>query len=263
MAILILFNTMLIAQESTPKSFRFVVLGDNRPGKDGKVSPVFIKMIDQISKMDPAPAFVVHTGDIVSGGKTEVLRKQFDDFKKAIEPVKMPFYITPGNHEINDSVNNEILFRQTFGSPYQSFNFENSHFILLSSEIPSETNRIIGNQYNWLQKDLKKNKGVENKFVFIHAPFYPVSVHVGDSMDQYPQDRNQVFDLLKRYKISYIFAGHEHLYNKMKKDGVTQIITGGAGAPLYTFKSSGGYYHYLVVTVNGDDVKVDVVKVDK
>jgi hypothetical protein len=39
--------------------------------------------------------------------------------------------------------------------------------------------------------------------------------------------------LLKKHNVTAMFAGHDHFYERSEpKDGITMIVTGGAGAPL-------------------------------
>ncbi len=46
--------------------------------------------------------------------------------------------------------------------------------------------------------------------------------------------------LLVDYNVPAYFCGHEHLYSRQSVDGVFQIITGSAGAPVYYFNSKYG-----------------------
>ena len=42
---------------------------------------------------------------------------------------------------------------------------------------------------------------------------------------------------------------------------MTYIITGGAGAPLYSQDHPQSFHHYLQVTVQGEEVTVEIVKI--
>jgi hypothetical protein len=42
---------------------------------------------------------------------------------------------------------------------------------------------------------------------------------------------------------------------------VTYVITGGAGAPLYSSRHPAAFHHYLRVAIHDGDVKVEVVEV--
>jgi hypothetical protein len=65
--------------------------------------------------------------------------------------------------------------------------------------------------------------------------------------------------LFKRYKVSAVFAGHEHLFDDRVKDGVRYMIVGGGGAPMAKSADQGGFYQYVVVNVNKSDVAIDVI----
>jgi len=98
---------------------------------------------------------------------------------------------------------------------------------------------------------LKENSPT-NRFVFLHRPLYPDSLigsHFRNCLDKYPEERDSLLALLKMYEVDIIFVGHEHLFRKSAHDGIIQIITGGAGAPLYAKEEDGGFYHFVLVDV--------------
>ena len=39
------------------------------------------------------------------------------------------------------------------------------------------------------------------------------------------------------------------------------VITGGGGAMLYAGEEEGGFYHFILVTVDGDKVKGEVIDI--
>jgi 3',5'-cyclic AMP phosphodiesterase CpdA len=124
-----------------------------------------------------------------------------------------------------------------------------------------EYHRIMGAQYTWLKNDLSKASGTaKHIFVFLHEPAYPVSLHIGSSLDAYPNDRDRLMALLKQYHVDALIAGHEHLYDYGVHDGVVQIISGGAGAPLYPSPHGGSFYNYLLITIDGDRAFLSVVR---
>jgi len=70
--------------------------------------------------------------------------------------------------------------------------------------------------------------------------------------------------LLKKYNATAMFAGHDHCYERSEpEEGVTMIISGGAGAPTYGkskdaekqnpySKVFARQRHYCLLTVDGD-----------
>jgi hypothetical protein len=51
------------------------------------------------------------------------------------------------------------------------------------------------------------------------------------------------------------------MYDHTVIKGVDYVVTAGAGAPLYADEEEGGFFHYTVVSVNGQDITHEVVKV--
>ncbi len=252
------------------KDFSFVVMGDNRPGRGRYTQPyVFKKIIDKINNLKPLPDFVLSTGDIIAGytHNKKLLDKEFYSFKKTIEKLKVPYYNAPGNHEISNNEYALEKYKEIFpylpgNKLYYSFNYRGAHFIALNTEEIYNEGRICCEQFKWLKHDLEKNKKAKHIFVFFHRPLYPVAGHIGSSLDEFPEDRDTLVNLLKKYKVDYVFCGHEHLYNKTKKNNIIQIITGGAGAGLRVPPEDGGFFHFVLVSVKENKVTLKVIKIN-
>jgi hypothetical protein len=71
--------------------------------------------------------------------------------------------------------------------------------------------------------------------------------------------RDALHKLFVKYKVKAVFAAHEHLFSDTVKDGVRYLITGGGGAPLYSSPQDSGFYHYVLVSVAGGDIRIDVI----
>jgi 3',5'-cyclic-AMP phosphodiesterase len=247
-----------------PAPFTFVVFGDNRPAQEGDpVTDVFKQIIGEIRALHPA--FVVTTGDLIYGSKTgdaAVLKRQYDDVEPLVRSLKVPVYFAAGNHEVRGLESNEAVYRKRISDRlYYSFDYGDSHFVVLDSDIVGQEHRVIGAQRDWLEADLKRVQGkARHIFVFQHEQPYPVSLHIGTSLDAFPADRDAFQALLKKYHVEALITGHEHLYDDSIHGGVLEIIAGGAGAPLYPSARGGSFYHYLVITVDGDQTFINVVK---
>ena len=59
-----------------------------------------------------------------------------------------------------------------------------------------------------------------------------------------------------------LFCSHIHFYYKGKWKKTPFIITGGAGAPLKHYKNM-GFYHYIKVTINSNNVEYKVIKINE
>jgi 3',5'-cyclic AMP phosphodiesterase CpdA len=241
-----------------PAKFSFVVLGDTRTGDD---------VYGQIIAMAAAriPALIVNTGDQIAQPGN---RGQWANFWEMSKPVTMPYFLTVGNHDASaGAAGSEEVYRDEVDLPgnerYYSFAAGNAFFVVLDSYLAGEENRIAGEQLRWLERTLA-SADQKHRFVFLHHPLYPdqgKGKHAGRSMDRYPEDRDQLHKLFKKYHVTAVFQGHEHVYLRKVVDGVLYITAGGGGAPLYAKDEDGGFHHYVYVTVEGDRVAGEVVDI--
>jgi hypothetical protein len=94
-----------------------------------------------------------------------------------------------------------------------------------------------GKLYTWLEKTLQESKA---KYIFLgsHYPAWTSGSH-GTLKNGQPREKNIrtaqniIMPLLKKYNATAMFAGHDHFYERSEPtNGITMIVTGGAGAPL-------------------------------
>ncbi len=242
----------------TQEDFYFIVMGDNRPSTETPVvSLLFKELIKYVNWI--RPDFAVNTGDLIYGsGSYDRAKAQYEEFKKVIDECKVPYYTVIGNHDARGR--GEELYQEILGRPlYYSFNHKGCHFIFLSTEIKGETGGIYGEQLDWLTEDLKANSNATLTFVFLHRPIWPVGPHEEDSF-QNETNKQIVVSLFKEYGVDYVFAGHEHVFDYSEHDGIVQIITGGAGAPLYADPENGGVNHLLLVHVTGGNAEITLIR---
>jgi hypothetical protein len=97
--------------------------------------------------------------------------------------------------------------------------------------------------------------------VACHAPAHPVSEHIGSSLDARPVDRDIFWTTMVDLGAQLVISGHEHLYARREAGGLTQVISGGAGATAPPFVSeeaaeSSRERHFVLVSA--DDERLDV-----
>lgn len=249
----------LLALEKLPPKLSFVVLGDMRTGDD-----IYRKIIAMAAARKPD--LIVSTGDQITQPGN---REQWENFWMMSKPVAIPYFLTVGNHDIHKDVpGSEKTYRDEVDLPgnklYYSFKAGNALFIVLDSCIKGEENRIAGEQFQWLKGVLARAKQ-RHRFVFIHHPLFPEpgkGKHAGNSLDAYPEERDRLHALFVKYRITAVFQGHEHVYLGKSVDSIRYITTGGAGAPLYTKDSDGGFHHYIYLSVDGGKISGEVVDID-
>jgi hypothetical protein len=105
-------------------------------------------------------------------------------------------------------------------------------------------------------------------FVLVHQPPFSVGGHCGAALAE-----ADWVGLFERHRVSAVFAGHDHAYERMERGGVRYFVSGGGGAPVYPERPDcatydraarrvyAGRHHYLRVRVIDDAVEVTAVPV--
>jgi 3',5'-cyclic AMP phosphodiesterase CpdA len=249
----------LAALEKIQGAFSFIVVGDNRTGDD-----IYKQIVSQM--MERKPDLIVNTGDMIA---TPGHKEQWVKFWEMSRPITAPYFLTVGNHDAHPKVLfSEKIYKAQVDLPgnelYYSFVAGNSLFVVLDSYIDDQEKKITGEQFAWLEGVLGRSTQ-KHKFVFLHHPLFTEpgkGHHSGDCLDKYPKDRDKLEALFVRSKVDAVFAGHEHFYQRKTVDGITHVITGGGGAPMYLKDEDGGFYHFVRVVVNGDKVSGEVVDIN-
>ena len=240
--------------KSIEPPIQFAILGDSRDGEK-----VFTQLIQKILKREPR--FIIHLGDMISR-PNEKEWKGFHEISKAID---IPFFPVIGNHEVVDTTRGEEIYRKQFilpeGKTYYAFQTGGALFVILDSE--KGKRKIMDDQWSWL-KDILSSYNTPLKMVFIHRPLFPPvdSLKLGKAMDKHPLARDDLHQLFVKTKVKAVFQGDDHRYDRMVKDQILYIITGGGGAPIYALKDMGGYFHYVWVSIEEGRVEGEVVDLD-
>ena len=213
-----------------PQTLHFCVYGDTRDGHamHRKVLALMLKQ---------QPEFILQTGDLVHDGSSRHLWEIYDGITGTARK-QVPFYPARGNHDLGGpGYAARVTAPFTSGNKlYYSFDKANCHFICLAvDEVTAYA--LNSAQYKWLRQDLETTRQTHpaHIFVFFHVPPYSIGAHGSDL-----EVRRQLCPLFTRYGVDVVFNGHDHNYYRTKRDGVTYIVTGGGGAPLYPVTPSKG-----------------------
>lgn len=256
-------------EEETSK-FSFAILGDTQHFNNSEKTEGFQKAVSNIKKMDVGLIFAI--GDLISScdGGSECER-EYNNWKSVLGDYIQKTYVVQGNHDRTEEEKSDAIWRKVFnylpkngpdgfvGLTY-SFDFENSHFVVLTSEKPEES-LINDVQRNWLKKDLENNKK-ENIFVFFHEPAYPTNSKIEEGLDKNPKDRDALWSILENKKVTAVFSGHEHIQSRRKVNGIYQFVFGNTDSFNHLAPKLGmaEYYHigqgFGIVEVNGKEVVV-------
>ena len=249
----------------------FTVFGDSRVAFQGAPIPVAYKRIlTEINLINPD--FIVHTGDLVFGygDSEEQLKIEYSNVSKLISTVVPKIYFVPGNHDFQTPLTTKHFIEMTGQKKdYFSFDHKGVTFIILNTEVPGQVGEIAGEQCQWLENELEKKKNSRAIFVFMHRPLFSFLRPNADEKGALPEAtynfvsekaRWSLIDLLLKYKVTAVMAGHEHLYYRTDYKGVPFITLGGGGATFSAPPDKGGFFNYMIVSVKGKEVKFDLME---
>ncbi|PYN16792.1 MAG: metallophosphoesterase [Candidatus Rokuibacteriota bacterium] len=202
------------AAEATPGRFSFVQISDTHIGFKGQANgdptATLQQVVDRVNALQPAPAFVLHTGDQTHGQQAGA----FDTVAEILKGVKTEriFYV-PGEHDVFLDGGKEYLGRYGKGTVggrgWQSFDFKGSHFVGLVNVLKykGEGMGALGeDQIEWLERDLAPLSPSTPVVVFSHVPLWAVYPQWGWTTE----DAGRALVHLKRFSSVTVLNGHIH-----------------------------------------------------
>jgi len=261
--------------------FQFVAYGDTRfhdpSDTEAANPPVRIALLKAIA--EAKPAFICFTGDIVYNGNDKDDWKVWDSETSIWREKKIPVYPALGNHDLHGK--EEVALGNYFqrfpdlkNSRYYSVRIANTFVLVLDSS----QEEVTGPQGQWLADKLDHvPSGTDFVFVMDHHPPYTSSSDEkkfgGGHSARKPELAMAKMLEDRQAHAPYrfvVFSGHVHNYERHEHGGVTYFVTGGGAAHAYPierapddpFQSKEINYHYLLVEVDHQQLKVTMNRVD-
>ncbi len=265
---------------SGENSFSFAIIGDTQRFNNNDPNGNFQKAMASIRKLNPDMVFAV--GDLLgSCDSYDKCEKGYGNWKNIVGSLMPKTYAAQGNHDRTGGDKTDNIWRSSFDFPTNgpsgyseqtySFDFENSHFIVLESDKPT-MHDINSEQRAWLETDLAANKK-DNTFVFFHEPAFPVSSKVGESLDKHTNERDALWKIFDKYNVTAVINGHEHIVSRRKidskvfpeeKNTIYQFVFGdtdsfdhslpGPGVAEYANQGQG---RFGIVKISGKEITVE------
>jgi hypothetical protein len=259
-------------------NFQFAIVGDRTGGAN--VEHTFKLAMGQLNLLQPE--FVINVGDLIEGysdDKAE-LNAEWDEMDEMMSPLEMPFFRTPGNHDIANKVAQEV-YRERYGASYYSFVYKDVLFMVLDSEdpprkMPSDIKEKL-NLYNRLQvedpaaaqkllaefmADPESVAALNVKIEFVgeqmnfikktleqHADVRWTFLFLHEPAWEKPSESFKAIQKMLQGRKHTFFAGHLHYYDYDQIDGYEHITMGPVGASLHQ-EGPGNVDHMMWVTMN-------------
>jgi len=238
----------------TPDSVRFAVIGDMGTGKP----PQYETAQQMFTSHQAFPFdFVIMVGDNIYGGSRPAdYDKKFAVPYKPLLDAGVKFYASLGNHD-----NTNERFYAPFnmnGESYYSYKKGNVRFFVLNS------NYMDPQQLAWLETQLQSASKDEWKICYFHHPLYSSGKFHGPSRDL----RALLEPLFIKYGVDAVFAGHEHVYERVHPQHGIYYFTEGASGELragnlsrtaITDKGFDTDRSFMMIEITGDEMYFETV----
>ena len=249
---LAVISLALYAQEVTlplkPDSVRFLAIGDMGTGK----KPQYEVAGQIIAHRAKFPfEFVLMLGDNIYGAHDPIdYQNKFELPYKPLLDAGVKFYAVLGNHDTPNE-----RFYKSFnmnGQKYYTYKKSNVRFFALDS------NYMDPQQLAWLEKELQ-NSGSDWKICYFHHALYSSAAFHGSATEL----RLLLEPLFVKYGVQVVFAGHDHVYERVKPQKGTYYFTEGASGSLRkgnlrkTDLTAAGYDQdrsFMLVEIAGDEL---------
>ena len=243
-----------LALPNKTDSLKFAVIGDFGTGD----RPSY-EVAAQMAALRARFPFemVITTGDNILGRQNG--RSDFaDKFERPFGPLiraGVRFYASLGNHD--KPVDRLYPSWNMDGQRYYTYAKRNVRFFVL------DTNRPDPPQIAWTEQALRSSRE-DWKICYFHHPLYSSAKGHGPALDL----RVLLEPIFVRYGVDVVFAGHDHVYERLKPQKGIHHFVAGAGGQLRkgdiepsaaTAASFDQDRSFMLVEVSGDELYFQTV----
>jgi 3',5'-cyclic AMP phosphodiesterase CpdA len=213
------------------------------------------RAIAQINRLDPPPAFVIVTGDLINDDDPQSYRV----LKQLTAQLLVPTYFALGNHDLRQPFRQVILGeQQPAATPYYyTFAMAQCQCIVLDSLVEGAVHGALDAvQLAWLETTLSATS-TRPALLFVHHP--PASTGIA-WMDAHAMANGaELLEILARHRqVRRVFFGHVHMPLNITAHGVQCTSVPSTcyqfGDLLMTPKVFAGPPGYGVVVLQGEQV---------
>ena len=175
------------------------------------------RIITHIARLDPPPAFVIFTGDLISDDDP----RSYRHVKLLADRLASPVYFALGNHDLRQPFRRVVLEEASPGTEryFYAFDAAGYRFVVLDSVVEGQVaGELDAAQLGWLDKTLAEGSQ-QRTVLFMHHP--PVRTGV-DWLDAYPfGNGGDLLDILASHpQVQRVFFGHVHMPTHITERGI-------------------------------------------
>ena len=285
----------LEADSAKETRFSFIAYGDTRGQADGfalqiehgKVVDHMIGEIKARAATDFPVRFVVQSGDGVNAGSVaEQWNVSYSPLiARLLRETGVPYFLVPGNHDVTgrevDDPQRQPGLKNTLsvmskiyppeGSPRRLNGYPTFALVYGNVFVLALDSNISGDpaQLDWAAGQLESLDRSRYRHVIavFHHPVFSSGPHGGPIVETQTEAFRQVYmPLFRKHHVRMILAGHEHLFEHFVErysdaageHRLDEIVSGGGGAPIYTYRGEPDLKEYLAAGA-ADKVSVEHV----
>ena len=237
------------APAAPPAAVHFAVKGDWGTGSAGQAA-VTRRMCGEARRRPFA--FVLTTGDNFNRPDGVATAANFWRPERCLRALRIPWRASWGNHDVRGPSTATVL-----GAPgrYYAFSAGPARVIVLDANRPGDPA-----QRDFLRRELAGARE-RVRIVALHQPVYTSGIHAAS-----PDAQRLWAPLFRSGRVALVLQGHNHMYERIVRDGVTYITTSGGGDRLFPcvrptpgLRACEFAFHFLLVTATRREVDVRAV----
>jgi 3',5'-cyclic AMP phosphodiesterase CpdA len=237
-------------------ALKFGVMGDFGTGSREQYQ--LGEQMARVRSQFPFELMITVGDNIYGGSKPADFVKKFEAPYKSLLSAGVKFYASLGNHDSRQQsayalFNMDGRTYYTFKAPKQDVRF----FALESSYLDPT-------QLQWLERELQ-NSREDWKIPYFHHPLYSSGDRHGSDLSK----RKALEPLFLKYGVTVVFAGHDHVYERvMPQRGITHFVVGSSGqlrrgnldrSTGFTAFANATEQTFLVAEISGDQLYFNAV----
>lgn len=244
------------------RKFLFLVYGNTHT-----FSEDVARVAGTMTAHESEAVFVIHTGNLIGYPAQEEWERFFITASELV--LSRPLLTVIGENEAGDTDYYQFLSLPPgggeFAEQWWSFSYGNILIIGLDSNLALHADDQAAAQTAWLQAELAAAQATFI-IVVVHHPLFSSIYAGGENVIL----RNAWHAIFVEYGVDLVFSGYVGGYERIRRDRIHYIVTGGGGGPLidrpeqiapWTARRRWSVLHYIRVTIAREQLVVEAIPV--
>ena len=186
-------------------AFTFIAVNDLHFTDPGLCGAWFEKVFQAMRASAPQAEFVLVSGDLTSEARAE----EFAGMREALEALRLPVYVTCGNHDMTGQGGHELYDRYFPDRYHYAFEHRGWQFFGFNTANGRGYKDISmrDSVFQWLDQNLGKFNPDKPSVIFTHFP-------QGFGLARRSANADQFLDRFKGFNLQAILNGHWHGYSE-------------------------------------------------